>query len=593
MHDSANEEMLIDRESLDGRIAATAAAFGLGYAFFALLDRVGAPERVVSVISPFFTIAALTLLGFLLHSMRISRYYAAGRAVPACYAGFANAAIVIGLALPFVANLTEIPVPFGALSGFLIGVAGVAWVAGPLLRKTGAFSLSELLAARFSSFQPRLGMIAATAAASALVALAGYQRAVDALTNFTQIGRSFSAVVIGVAILLVAGPGGLSGVIWTASVAAAVTVAGFGLPILALWWRGVAPPLPFLGDRVAWDAALTHLEAWRVVAPASGVLIQLATMLAVALGVFTLAPVLAPAITTPDEAAARRAGYASFGWTLALAGLIAASVALSALAISRVSEGQTPEHLPDTLYAASSRGFVKICNARVVSPASARQACAESPTAPSKPLRAQDVSARGEYLIGGLPLIERLGAAASGLAASALVALGLALAASGLQACATALGHEAMYRLRGETALTSRRLATTRLVLIVVTAIGLITSATGAFDAATLVGFALALSTACIAPLVALSFWPRAGDRDAVVSLLGGFAGMALVILVAGPGAPGLEVLVWAALGGFVAGMAGGVSSALRSRAEAPENVAFVNRILRGDGEIFRPDKGA
>jgi cation/acetate symporter len=592
MQDPANRDELIDRESLDGRIAAATAAFALGYAFFALLDRVGAPERLVGVLSPFFTIAALAALGFLLHSMRISRYYAAGRAVPACYAGFANAAIVIALALPFAARMTDSLPPLGAFWGCLIGVAGVAWLAGPLLRKTGAFSLSDLLAARFSGFEPRLGMIAATAVASGLVALAGYQTAVDALVNFTQIGRSFGAFVIGVAILLIAGPGGLSGVIWAASAAAGVTILGFGLPILALWWRGVAPPLPILGDRAAWDAALTHLDAWRLAAPPSGAMVQLATALAVALGVFTLAPVLAPAVTTPEPSSARRAGAASFAWTLAMAGLIAASVALSALAISRMSLGQTPEHLPDAFYGASSRGFIKICGVKVVSPSTARQACAEGAATPSKPLRAQDVSAGGEYLIGGLPDLEGLGAAATGLVASALIALGLALAASGLQACATALGHEALYRLRGETALTSRRLAITRLVLVVVTAVGLTTSATGKFEATALVGFALALSTACIAPLVALSFWPRAGDRDAVAALLAGLAGLAAVI-AAEPHPPSLEILVWASLAGFVAGLAGGVLSALRSSRETAGNIAFVQRVLRGDGEISRPDKGA
>lgn len=592
MQDSGQEDTLVDRESLDGRIAAATAVFALGYTFFALLDRVGAPERLVSVMSPFFTIAALAVLGLLLHSMRISRYYAAGRAVPACYAGFANAAIAIALALPFVATFTETPPPFGAMSGFVVGIGAVAWLAGPLLRKTEAFSLSDLLAVRFSRLAPRVGMIVATAVASGLVALAGYQTAVDAMTSFTQTGRSFAAFVIGVAILLIAGPGGLSGVVWTASAAAGVTIAGFGLPILALWWRGVAPPLPIFGDRAGWDTALAHLETWRAAAPASGVAVQLATTLVVALGIFTLAPVLAPAVTTPAQASARRAGYANFAWTLVMAGLLAASVALSALAISRTSVGRPPERLPDAFYAASARGFITICGSRAPSPAAARQACAEGATAPSKPLRAQDLSARGEYLVGGLPELEGLGAAASGLVASALIALGLALAASGLQACATALGHEALYRLRGETALTSRRLAITRLVLVVVTGVGLTTSATGVFNAATLVGFALAISTACVAPLVVLSFWPRASDRDAVVALLAGLAGLAAVI-AATLGAPSLNALVWAALAGFVASLAGGVLSALRTSHEAPENTAFVESVLRGDGEIFRPDKGA
>lgn len=590
MRKTSKQEALIDRASLDGRIAAVMAAFLLAYGFIALLDRVGAPERLVSVIPPYFTIIALASIGFLLHSMRISLYYAAGRAVPACYAGFANAAIIIGLSLPFVARLVRDPPPPGASAGFLIGVAGLAWLAGPVLRKSGAFSVSDLLGARFSRLAPRLGIIAATAASSALVALAGYQTAVGALTGFTQTGRSFGAFVIGAAILMIAGPGGLSGVIWSASAAAGVTIVGFGWPILSLWRAGVAPPLPFLGDKQGFEDVLTHIDAWRNAAPPSGVALETATVIAVALGLFTLAPALAPAIATYEKRAARRAGFANFGWTLVMAMMIAATVGLSALSISRISAGRSPDRLPDAIYAASARGLVKICGASVDGPAMARQACAGTDPA-SGPLRVEDVAASGEYLLGALPQLAGLGAAAGGLLASALIALGLALASSGLQACATALGHEGVYRLRGETALTSRRLAITRVALTAVTALGFATSAAGALDAATLVGAALAISAACLAPLAALAFWPRVRDRDAVVAQLAGLAGLLTIASVA-KNPLSLETLVWAALAGFVVAVAGGVLSALDAKQETPESRVFIEQILHGEGEVSMPDKG-
>ena len=590
MRKPGKQESLIDRTSLDGRIAIVMTTFLFTYGFVALLDRVGAPERLISVISPYFTIIALASIGFLLHSMRISFYYAAGRAVPACYAGFANAAIVIGLSLPFVARLTNDPPPAGAFLGFLVGVAALALLAGPILRKTGAFSLSDLLGARFSQLAPRLGVIAATAVSSALVALAGYQTAVDALTSFTQTGRSFAAFVIGAAILMIAGPGGLSGVIWAASAAAGVMILGFGWPILSLWRAGVAPPLPVLGDRGGFDTALTHIESWRNVAQASGLGVEIATTLAVALGVFMLAPALAPAVTTPEYKAARRAGYANFFWTLVMAAMVAAVVCLSALTISNVSVGQKAERLPDAIYAASSHGFVKVCGESVDGPAQARLACAKIDAPPGEPLRSQDVAASGEYLLGALPQLAGLGAAAQGLLAAALIALGLALASSGLQACATALGHEALYRLRGETALTSRRLAITRIALTVVTAIGFATSATGLLNAAALVGAAFAISAACIAPLAALAFWPRARDRDALAALIAGLTGL-LVVLAMSSHAFSLETLVWAALVGCLAGGIGGVASTLGSKQETPESRAFVEQILHGEGDVS-PDKG-
>jgi cation/acetate symporter len=591
MGKTIKQEASIDRASLDGRIAIVVTAFVFAYGCVALLDRVGAPERLVSVVSPYFTIIALAAIGFLLHSMRISFYYAAGRAVPACYAGFANAAIVIALALPFVAGLTSDPPPHGAVAGFLIGVAALALLAGPVLRRTGAFSLSDLLSARFSKLGPRLGVIAATAASSALVALAGYQTAVDALTEFTQTGRSFAAFVIGAALLMIAGPGGLSGVVWVASAAAGVTIIGFGWPIIALWRAGVAPPLPTFGDAQGFEDALAYIDSWRTAAPPSGLGLGLATALAVALGLFVLAPALAPAVTTSEARAARRAGFANFGWTLLISMMIAATVGLSALSITRLSIGQPPERLSDAVYAASARGFVKICGAAVEGPAAARKACSVRGLSPGATLRAEDLTVSGEYLLGGLPQLAGLGGAASGLLASAFIALGLALASSGLQACATALGHEGVYRLRAETALTSRRLAITRFALTAVTAIGFVTSSAAALDSAYLVGAAFALSAACVAPVAGLAFWPRVRDRDAIIAQLGGLAGFALIIIVSGS-AFRFETLVWAALVGFVTGLGGGILSTLGAPEDAPENRAFVDRILRGEGEISLPDKG-
>lgn len=592
MRNQTAKEGWIDRSRLDGRIAFAIATFTLAYALVALLDRVGAPERLVGVVSPYFTVLALALLGFLLHSMRVSFYYAAGRAAPASYAGLANAAIVAGLASPFAAHLTGRSSLIGVATGFFLGVAGVALLMGPLLRKTGAFSLSELLAARFSRLEPRLGMIAVAAASSALVALAGYQTAVDALVGFTGTGRPFASFFMGAAILLIAGPGGLTGVLWSACVAAGVLLAGFGLPELILVLRGVSVPLPVLGDSQAWSEAARLLENWRVVTPSAGFWLDLTTMLGVGLGIFTLAPALMPAVTVRNAASAARAGLATLFWTTVIAALVAAALAASAVTLSRVTVGQTPERLPDALYSASARGFVQICGARVNGPAEARQACLSRDLAPGAPLRTQDVTAGAEYLIGGLPELSKLGAAFTGLIASAVIAAGLVLAAASLHACAAAVGHDAVYRLRGETALTSRRLAITRLALVAVTALGSATSAANAIDARTLVGLALAISAAGFIPVVGLALWPRAQDKDAMAAQLIGVAAMTTV-LVASPGAPGVETLAAAGLAGGALGLAMGVASARLWSRETPESRAFVATVLHGDGQVLGQDKGA
>ena len=101
MRERSGDFALFNRAVLDSRIAFVTASFLLAFAFAALLDRIGAPERFVGASPPWFTLIALAALGFLLHSMRVSFYYAGGRAIPSAYAGFANAAVAIALLLPF------------------------------------------------------------------------------------------------------------------------------------------------------------------------------------------------------------------------------------------------------------------------------------------------------------------------------------------------------------------------------------------------------------------------------------------------------------------------------------------------------------
>ncbi|MBG0808938.1 symporter-like protein [Methylosinus sp. H3A] len=590
MRNSAEEENFEDRARLDGRIALAIATFASAYGLVALLDRVGAPERLVALVSPYFTVVALAALGFLLHSMRVSFYYAAGRAAPAAYAGFAQAALVAGLAAPFAARLTGAGSPLGVTLGLLLGVALIGAATGPMLRKTGAFSLSDLLAARFSRMEPRLGMIVVAALTSAIVALAGYQTAVDALVGFTGAGRPFAAFFIGAAILLIAGPGGVGGVLWSACAAAGVLIAGFALPQIALMLEGFPTPLPLVGDEAAWSEAARIIESWRLARPAP-LALEITTALGLALGLATLAPALAPAVATKDAAAARRAGVAAMFWTLVAAALITATVASSALIVSHVVVGQTPERLPDAIYSASAHDLVQICGAKVDGPAQARAACLVRKLPPGAPLRPADISVRAEYLIGGLPQLAKLGAALTGLLASGIIAAGLALASASLHACAAAVGHDALYRLRAESALTSRRLAITRLALVGVTALGSATSAANAIDARTLVGIALALSAAGLVPLVGLALFARAQDRDAMIGQLAGLATMA-VTLVFDQAPPDIEQLAWAGLCGAIAGLLAGSFSAEAFSQETPESRNFVDEILRGDGNVLREDKG-
>jgi cation/acetate symporter len=591
MRERPGEAALFDRATLDARIAFVSASFLLAYGFAALLDRVGAPERFVGAAPPWFTIIALAALGFLLHSMRASFYYAAGRAVPAEYAGFANAAVAVALLLPFATRLAGHSWGIGVVCGAFLGLAGAALFIGPLLRQTGAFSISGLLAARFPGVAPRFGLIAAVALSSGLLAVGGGQMATEALVELTGAGRAFAAFTVAAAGLVIAAPGGLGGVIWAAAAAAGVALLGFGWPIAVLGFRGELPVGLFGG--AGWPEAAEILSEWRLMPAPMGLAVEIGATVATALGMAALAPILAPAVTTQDSRAARVSGVATLVWSLVFALLIAAAIAASALSFAASVKGQTAERLPNAIYAASSRGLVDVCGAKVRTPSQAQRACAAKKIAPGEPLRATDVHpVDGEYLLGALPGAADLGAAASGLLASGIVALGLALSAMGLQACAAAVGHDALYRLRGEVDLTSRRLAITRLALVAVATASYVASVTRIVAPGGVIALALAISAACVAPSLALAFWNRAGNRESLLALAVGAGGLVLALLAAEP-ARRVEIYALAALAGAAAGLAAGVVSGLAARGEKPEAEAFIARALRGDGEIVAPDKGA
>src|SRR5947209_5065475 len=131
-----------ERASIDGRVAFASAFLVLGCALIILLDRIGVPERLVAVLGPMVALVSLAILGGLLHSMRISRFYAAGRRVPAIYAGFAAATLIAALAAS-----SLIALPQGvSLADFGVGLFAGALVAGlgvrPFGRKIGAFSVT-------------------------------------------------------------------------------------------------------------------------------------------------------------------------------------------------------------------------------------------------------------------------------------------------------------------------------------------------------------------------------------------------------------------------------------------------------------------
>lgn len=580
-----------ERASIDGRVAFGVAAFAFAALLIALLDRVGAPDALVGSLGPMVALSGLALIGVLLRSMRISRFYAAGRAAPAAYVGFASAALFVGLFAPFLPPAPNNPSIGGLLTGFGLGLLLACLVTGPLLRKSGAFSLPDLLATRFPQLAFRLGVVAVVSVISFFVAAAAYELAVRGLQLSLDMDRRAATIVAGGVIALIALPGGLSGVVWVAMAAAVILFVGSGLPLVILAVQGGPLPLPLIGGSDGWSEALSRLSAWDRFGAArqsSGA----ALVIAIAIGVGALAPLLAPMIATRNRRTAHSAGKTAIVWGAVMAYLLAASMAAAALATGSVLVGKAPDRLPPYAYAASGRGLITICGKVARSPSSALQACKEVPGF-SGVLKPEDVAARGAFLATALPTLRGYSAAFSGLASAGMVAIALALAASAFQALATALGHDAFYRLRGTGALTSTRLAVNRGIVLVAVAGTGVALIGNSVDAREMIGLGITFSAATIAPLLALAFWPRAAAGDATLALLCGL-GAAEAIIVSEGAAPSLEALSAGALfAGLLAVFAGLASSYIRAPDPFHNGGVFIDRILHSESDALNPDKGA
>ena len=581
----------MSRAVIDGRVAFGTAVFLLASGMFILLDRIGAPERLVALLGPLLAVVGLATLGFLLRSMRISSFYAAGRAAPAGYAGLAMTAFVAALAAPLTPPVPLDVSPQGLLLGLGAGLTLAALGFGPLLRKTGAFSITHLLAARFPNMTLRIGSLLMISLVGLCIGLAGLTMALRGLAQATGFGHVASTMLAAALVAVIVVPGGVSGLIWTAVAAGGLLIASVAAPLVVLIASGATIPLPLLGDKIAFEEAMTRIGEWQAAASPQGDH-DGAIIMAMALGLAALAPLLTPAIATPGVGEARRGGLMGLGWCALLTLMTLGVMAASTLTLQSGLVGMRLADLPAFLLEASGRGVITICGRNPATLAQAREACQAIPGFTGV-LRSADIAASGDYLLMGLAQLRGFGPAFSGLAMAGRISVALVLSAAGFLTLAIALGNDAFYRMREGSALTSRRLAVTRLVLL-----GAIAAATAillayAVNPRSLIGLAIGVSAVTVTPLLLLALWPRATGQDATIGLIAGLA-FAEIFLLFGGAAPGLGLSASAAVAGSVAAtLVGFAASFLHVPDPTSRGQTFLHGLLHRDGDVLGPDKGA
>ena len=559
-------------------------AFAAAVVFIAalmLLDRVGAPERLLIVLAPGAALAALAAIGLSRSTMRISQFFAAGRAVSGSQGAMVLAALLLGLMQPFAPPQPGLLAGRDLLAGLALGAALAALATGPLLRKSGAFSLAELLSARFPALPLRLAVVALVAAIGGLVLLTGLDSAVATMTSWLGLPRVAACLAAGLLLLAIGLPGGSSGLMAAASGAFGLALLALALPLAAHVWAGGALPLPLVGERALMSEGLERLAQLGGAAATESV----EAVAVSGIGLAVLALICGPFAGSRDAGAARRGGLGGLVWSAALLALALAGVLVALAALDKAAVGQRPGQLPLALAAAAGRGYVEICGVASGSPAELRAACAAKPGFAGV-LRQGDVAPQPGGLLLAQGAARPGGTALSAASAAAMIALGLALAAAGLQALVVALGNDLFHRLRDRAAPTSRRLAAVRILMVLAALGGAAMTALRGIDAREALLLATDLLAAFAAPLLLLALWPLASARDAVLGLAAG--GAALVY--AGGLAPVLPQ-PRAVLMAAGATLAAGLLASLLHRRPRPFS-SFARDLLRS-GDALPPDKGA
>ena len=215
----------------------------------AILEQVGVPNRIIGYLFVGFTLVIYAGIGVLSRTMQVSEYYVAGRRVPAVYNGMATGADWMSGA------------SFLAMAGtlYLLGYDGLAFVLGwtggyvlvavliaPYVRKFGAYTVPDFLAARFGGNVVRFIGIIVLLAASFTYGVAQIRGTGLIAERFLGIPYDY-AVYLGLAsILLCSMLGGMRAVTWTQVAQYIVLIIAYLIPVIWMSVKQYGIPIPQL-----------------------------------------------------------------------------------------------------------------------------------------------------------------------------------------------------------------------------------------------------------------------------------------------------------------------------------------------------------
>ncbi len=536
-----------------GRIYGTYTGAFLGFVIvLAILEQLGVPNRIIGYLFVFLTIGVYAGIGILSRTTIVSEYYVAGRRVPAFYNGMAtaadwmSAASFIGMAGSLYAlGYDGLAFVLGWTGGYVL----VAVLIAPYLRKFGAYTVPDFLAARYGGNVARFIGVVILFTCS-LVYLMGQLTGTGVIASrLLDIPKEAGIFVGLVGILVCSMLGGMRAVTWTQVAQYIVLIIAYLIPVILLSAQKTGVPIPELmyGQVLQRITELEqqfggpggYLEGVKAhVAPFTNYdpLNFFALILSLMIGTASLPHVIMRFFTTPSVREARK----SVGWALLFIFILyftaPAYAAFAKLEIFEnvlgkdISTLEAVKQLPGWVFLYGKIGLVTVCGEAAASADALFKACQ---AAGVDTLNYANFGIHKDVVVIATPEIAGLPYVIAGLVAAGGLAAALSTADGLLLAMANALSHDIYYKMIDHTASAKRRLTVARILLIAVAVLGAYLAIAAPAGILTFVAWAFSLAASGLFPALVLGvLWKRCNSQGAIAGMIAGF-GVALFYIVA------------------------------------------------------------
>jgi cation/acetate symporter len=512
-----------------------------------ILEQLGVQQKYLGYMFMGLTILVYAFIGVVSRTSEVGEYYVAGRKVPAFYNGMAtgadwmSAASFIGMAgTLFLLGYDGLAFVLGWTGGYVL----VAVLIAPFLRKFGAYTVPDFLAARYGGNAARLCGVLVLMACSFTYVVA--QIFGTGLIAQRFLGMNFElACFVGLAGILVCSMlGGMKAVTWTQVAQYIVLIVAYLIPVVWMSANKFGLPVPQLtyGQALEQIAALEQSFIKNGLAPATMKIHDAPftsyspanyfwLIFCLMVGTASLPHVLMRYFTTPSVREAR----VSVAWSLLFIFILyftaPAYAAFSKLEVYSTLIGKPLADMPQWVYNWGKLGLVTICGKSASSLADVTAAC-QAIAGHAGVLRWQDFGINTDVVVISTPEIAGLPYVITGLVAAGGLAAALSTADGLLLALANALSHDIYYKIINPNAPTKQRLIISRVLLVVVAVLAAWTASTRPTDIVAMVAWAFSLAAGGLFPALVLGvWWKRATSQGAIAGILAGF-GVTLFYLV-------------------------------------------------------------